>query len=69
MISYTIGDCILIRFLAEEAESQHKLSKPWYGPYGIVALTETGETESLSLLHAAKLFLLSYMQDTLASPV
>ena len=36
------GEWILIRFPAEETGAQRKLSRPWFGPYRVVEVTDTG---------------------------
>ena len=45
-LDYKVGDhdWILIRFPAEEIGKQRKLSKPWYGPYHVTGMTDTGVT-------------------------
>ena len=39
-IHYQLGDWILIRFSQDETEKDHKLSKPWHGPYRVVQCEE-----------------------------
>ena len=39
---YKIGEWILIRFPQEETGANRKLSRPWHGPYRVVASDETG---------------------------
>ena len=43
-LTHQVGDWVLIRFPPEETGRQRKLSKPWYGPYQVTAVTETGVT-------------------------
>ena len=44
LISYSIGEWILIRFPQDETGKSRKLSRPWHGPYRITALTQTDVT-------------------------
>ena len=41
---YRIGDWVLIRFPQEETGAKWKLSRPWHGPYRVVASDDTGVT-------------------------
>lgn len=41
-LTYQVGDWVLIRYPPEETGKQRKLSMPWYGPYRITAMTDTG---------------------------
>lgn len=34
--NYQLGDWVLVRFPQDEIGRQHKLSRPWHGPYRIV---------------------------------
>ena len=40
-VKMKLGDWVLICFPAEDSGKQHKLSRPWHGPYRIVAKDET----------------------------
>ena len=44
--SHKIGDWVLIKFPQEESGAQRKLSRPWHGPYRVLAVSETGVTAS-----------------------
>ena len=41
LVSYSIGEWILIRFPQDQSR---KLSRPWHGPYWITVLTQTDVT-------------------------
>ena len=43
-VKMKLGDWVLIYFPAENSGKQRKLSRPWYGPYRIVAKDETNIT-------------------------
>ena len=35
-------DWVMIRFPQDETGKEHKLSRPWHGPYRVLEVTETG---------------------------
>ncbi|KAL5481633.1 hypothetical protein EMCRGX_G021832 [Ephydatia muelleri] len=39
--THKIGDWILIKFPHEESGKNHKLSRPWHGPYRLLSCTDT----------------------------
>lgn len=45
-ISFRVGDWILVRFPQDESGRWQKLSRPWHGPYRIVAKSDPGVTYS-----------------------
>ena len=47
---YREGDWILIRFPSDESGKQRKLSRPWHGPYRVVASTPTGVSANKILM-------------------
>ena len=43
-LRYQVGDWVLLRFPSEEAGKQRKLSRPWHGPYRVMAADDTNVT-------------------------
>ena len=44
IVHYSVGDWVLVRFPGEETGRLRKLSRPWHGPYRVVAVAEPNVT-------------------------